>query len=323
MGRNAVFLVFIFSLFLLIDASFARDLQVGVSPTRIDLGALAQGSETYSSFSLVTQSQDEILVNLGAIPAGRDAYNKPQNAPLANFSSDADPSGWVSFPANPVVIKPINRSLETLGGSISGWRGAGFNVRVPNDAEPCYYAFQIRPTPYAGAAYETGVSIAAITVVTVFFKVPGACVRDGAILDIQQGAGASGNVEIDTYFKNTGTATINAQVTEMKVYAENGTEISVSKSGAQKLAPGKTVAFPIDFSPQLLEVGKAYRVVSTVSWGTKSVTKSVLLTIERIESPAGAEVPAAEKGGFLAFSGIKLLILIIIILAVSYWVYKH
>jgi len=303
--------------------SFARDLQVGVSPTRIALGEIAPGSEAYSAFSLVTQSQDEILVGLGAIPAGRDAYNKPENAPLSNISSDADPSGWVSFPANPVVIMPINRSIETLGGSISGWRGAGFNVHVSKDAEPCYYAFQIRPTPYAGAAYETGVTIAAITVVTVFFKVPGTCIRDGAILDIQQGISASGNIEIDTYFKNTGTATIDSHVTELKIYAENGTEVAASMSGAQKIGPGKTTAFPIDFSPRLLEVGKTYRAVSTVSWGTKSATKSVLLTIERIEIPTGAAIPAADDGGVWAFSGIRLLILILIILAASYWVYKR
>lgn len=318
--KSICFLLFL--LFFIPSVSFARDLQVGVSPNRIDMGEIAPGSESYTSFSLVTQSREEILVRLGALYADRGVFDKPENLRFRNISSDQDASGWVKFPANPVVIIPANESMKTLGGSINGWRDAGLSVRVPENAEPCYYSFQVKPTPYIAAAYDTGVNIAAVTVVTVFFKVPGNCVRAGAILDIQQAESTGREIAIDTYFKNTGNATVFAEVADIKAFYENGTEAASSQSGPLLVRPGATVALRSIFPQGALSQGRTFRIESTVSYGSGSDTKSVMISIE--EPKAAAEAVAFEsKGKFGAYlPAILAILLIIAILYVSYKLYK-
>lgn len=311
-----------FALLMLPQLSGAGSLQVGVSPARIDMGELEPGSVNYGSFSLVTESGDEILVRLGALSGSRDVFMRPEYIQFANISSDYDVRGWVSFPANPVVIKPQNRTLETLGGGISGWRGAGFTVSVPADAEPCYYAFQIQPMPYTNAAYDTGVNIAALTLVSVVFRVPGNCLRTGSIIDIRDGGGPGGNIALNTYFRNTGSATISAQVSEMRAYGGNSTILAAAHSGAKPIAPGQIGVLSSYFNFGALEAGKSYNITSTVSWGSGSDTKSALLTLE-YKKPAETITPppAADWRAYLPRA--TTLIIIIIIIAAAYFIYKR
>ncbi len=317
--NSIIFFIFVISILLNFTQPSYAELQAGVSPLVLDLGTLEPGASTVGSFFIVTSSDDEILVALSSQPTGPDFFKKPEYAGIANKISEEDSSGWAFFPSNPYVLKPQNESLRTAAGSISDWKRVNFVLNVPKNAEPCNHAFQVRPSPYIAREFGNGVNIVAVTAITVKFLVQGECNIDGRILDIMQNENAR-DVQVNVYFQNTGTATVSAYVPEIAVYFENGTKADSQPSGNSVVKPGETTIFSAGFAPAKFLFGQKYVVNATVFYGANSTSKEAVLAIHE-PKPApvqGQAITGGNAGGY----NYAFLIILLIIIAIAYYVYR-
>lgn len=299
----------------------AKELQAGVSPIVLELGTLGRGTSTVGSFFIVTSSRDELVVELDAQRTSLDFFRKPEYSGILGKVSEEDGSPWVFFPANPYVLKHENETLKTAsGGSITDWKKVSFVLNVPKDAEPCNHAVQIRPNPYIAEEYGTAVNIVAITSITVKFAVEGECAISGRILDITQKEDSpDGNVEIDAYFQNTGTATVSAHAPSIAVYSENGTKIDAQPSGYTYVKPGEISVLSAKFSSGKFQQEGRYAVNATVHYGANSTSKEATITIRRPEA-ASLEGQPEESGA--GKNNYFVLLILIIIVAAAYRIYK-
>lgn len=311
-----IFMIYIFISFILAAPVSAKEFQVGVSPLLLDLGTLERGEKVVGSFFIVTSSPDEIVVKLDSSPVNFDFFKKPANSDIVNFASEADSSGWVYFPDNPYVLKSTNVSLKTKGGTISDWKKVNFVLEVPDDAEPCYHAFRIAPTPYISKDSGSSVSIVALVAITVKFKVDGVCVVSGNVLDIMQGSSAK-NIILDIYFQNTGTATFLSYSPDVAIYYENGTLVDTARSAYVSVLPDEIGILSVAFNPEKIPTG-SYIVNSTVFYNINSSSKQVMLSIEKPKI-----IPEAEVSRLDIVQGNNMFwIILIIILVVAYFIYR-
>ncbi len=311
-----IFMIYIFISFILAVPVSAKEFQVGVSPLVLDLGTLERGEKVVGSFFIVTSSSDEIVVKLKSLPINFDYFKKSANSDIVNLASEEDSSGWVYFPNNPYVLKSTNVSLNTKGGTISDWKKVNFVLEVPDDAQPCYHAFRIAPTPYISKDSGSSVSIVALVAITVKFKVDGVCVVSGNVLDIMQGSSGN-NVILDVYFQNTGTATFSSYSPDIAISYENGTLVDAGHSAYVSVLPGEIGILSASFNPEKIPPGN-YIVNSTVLYNINSSSKQVMLSIETPKIIPKAEVSHLDipKGNNI------FLIILIIILVVAYLIYR-
>ena len=206
--------------------------------------------------------------------------------------------------------------MNTKGGTISDWKKVNFVLEVPDDAQPCYHVFRIAPTPYISKDSGSSVSIVALVAITVKFKVDGACVISGNVLDIMQGSSAN-DVILDIYFQNTGTATISSYSPDIAIYYENGTLVDTGRSAYVSVLPGEIGILSARFDSEKIPPGN-YIVNSTVLYNINSSSKQVLLSIDTPKIIPKVEVSRLEipKGNNI------FLIILIIILVVAYIIYR-
>ncbi len=314
-----IYVSLIICFFASMDPVSAKELQVGVSPLMLDLGTVTKGESVVGSFFIVTSSQDEIIVKLKSSRSNFDFFKKPANIDIVNSVSEEDSSGWVYFPENPYVLKAADDTLNTKSGTISDWKNVNFVLNVPDDAESCYHAFKIEPTPYTTKEEGSSVTIIAMVAITVKFQVDGECAVEGNILDIMQDI-SSDYVDLGVYFKNVGTATFSAQSPEVMILYENGTLLDKQRSGSVSIIPGDIGVLNARFDPKKIVPGN-YLVNSTVIYGANTTSKQVPLIIEKPEVvKVSAVVPKASDG--MNDTRWILLFLIIMILVGAYKFYK-
>ena len=275
-------LFFVFSISFQIENVFAKELQVGVSPILLDLGTLEKGEPLVGSFYIVTSSPDEIIVKLKTQKIDFDFFKKPINANIINFVSEEKIIDWISYPDNPYVLKSKNETLKTTAGSISDWKKINFVLDVPKDAEPCYHAFKINPSPYAAKESNNGVSIIAMTAITVKFNVEGNCVIEGNIIDAVQSESNNDRINIGIYFQNIGTATITANSPGITIAFENGTILDTANSGYVSIAPNDVGILYLQFDSKKALPG-SYVLNAKVLYGTNEPTKQIKLNITKPE----------------------------------------
>lgn len=276
--RFFVFLVIFFTFFL--QKTFAaKEFSVGVSPSIIELGEVYPDSSKPVSFFIVTASDETVLVYLEPRDAQIDFFNKPNYNEYVNFYSEESTTGWIQTFSNPVELKPSGE-ISTLGGSVKGWREVNFLLNIPKNAEPGYHLVKIFPKPAlpTGAIGQVGVQIAAITPVTILFKVPGNVIRQGKILDITTGRQIGNNLELLTHFINTGTVTISARANDIKIYDKDGSLKASLASGTKTIRPGEKYVFTAMLPLNDIKDGD-YLVSSNVNFVTGDVQKNSTVKI--------------------------------------------
>jgi len=312
-----IFFIIILSLFCS-DFAFARELQVGVSPLLLDLGNVTPGESIVGSFFIVTSSDDEIIVKLESFRSNFDFFRKSENVDIINYVSEEDSSSWVFFPSNPYVLKSEDEELMTSAGAISGWRKVNFVLNVPFDAEPCYHALKIHPTPYLAKESGSGVSIIALTAITVKFNVEGECNIGGKILDVMQGDSANSNaIDLDIYFQNMGSATVLAYSPKLTVYLENGTLIDQVTSGYVYVTPNDIGLLNVRIDSTKITPGK-YILNTTVVYGANITSKEIELVIiepKIVKSQPNIIIKDTYESNIFWF-------FLVIILIVAYILYK-
>ncbi|MEM5829353.1 MAG: hypothetical protein QXU15_01220 [Candidatus Aenigmatarchaeota archaeon] len=304
-----VFVILLFS----IPQALAVEFTVGVSPNILDLGEIEAGSTKLVKFFLVTPSSEPLLVYLEPENGNLDFFSRDQyNQLLFNYSEE-EVTSWVEFLSNPIELKPANETLKTRGGEIRGWREISFLLNVPREAEPGYHLLKIKPSPYVPSETlgQAGARVVAITSVTILFNLPGEIRREGVILDVTPGKHLGDRLEINTYFKNSGTVTISAKA--FQGVFKDGELIENLTSPIQFVKPGE-VAILKTFLPSSKISSGEFLIATTVSYTTGSASKNSTLVIK-------AAPPIIEKPVEFPL-WIVIIILIVLIAVLIYKWYK-
>lgn len=290
-GLLTIFSIMFFVVFSII--SFAISLNVGVSPGILDLGELERGTTNLVKFYIITVSEEPLLVYLEPEEGRLEFFDNHYNNLIFNYSEE-NVAKWVKFLSNPVELKPQNETLKTNYEAIKGWREVNFLLEVPKDAEPGYHLIKIKPVPSvpSGIAGRVGARVVTITSINIFFKIPGDTKREGMILDTVPESYTPNELIIDSYFQNTGTATITAKAIQ-KIYDKDGNFIT-EISSAKEIVKPKEVKPLKSFLPITgLNFGD-YNVFTTVSYTTDSAYKNSTISITPeilIVKPKAEEFP--------------------------------
>ena len=307
------FFLFIMSILLASSISQAEtQFSVGVSPLVVDIGEVERGSSTASSFFIVTPSDDPLLVSLEPEPGSIDFF-KNSYAKLVNEYSEEKADSWVYFFSNPIDLKPGIESIKTTAGNIKGWREISFLLNVPENAEPGYHLFRIKPSPQVPSEFlgPVGARVVSLVSVSVLVKVKGEAERKGIILDVVPSA-SDKYVEMSNHFKNTGTVTFLAKVTNI-IYDSSGSNIGEFISPPQTVGPGSTAIFKT-YVPSKYISTKEFDVSTIVDYHTGSTQRNMSLNIPE----QAVQVPFQPK----AESSVELIyVVIIIIIIISIFIF--
>jgi hypothetical protein len=306
-------LIAFFILFFIHSAS-AKEFIVGVSPSLIDLGILKPGISKPVSFFIVTPSDETLLVYLESTEALIDFFNNPKYKSYFNEYSEEPTAGWVQVFSNPVELKPTGE-IQTVGGTIKGWREVSFLLNIPKNAEPGYHLVRVLPKPAlpSNLIGQVGVQIAALTPVIVLFRVDGNPVRQGKILDITTGRRIGNDLELLIHFLNTGTVTISARANEIRVYDKNGNTTFLT-SDLKKIKPGEKQTLHALLPLTKIENGE-YNVYAKVDFLTGYTEKNSTISIYK---ELALIPPEAPKPITIPFWMIITIIFFVIILIIFY-----
>jgi hypothetical protein len=313
--RKYFILTFLLTIIILSSISIAAtEFNVGVSPSTVDLGEIEKGASKIVEFFLVTPSSEPLLVYLTPERVTTDFLINSGYSNILPSYSEESVINWVEFLNNPVEIEPVNETLKIKSGEIRGWREINFIINVPKDSDPGYHMLKIKPQPFipSESIGQTGARIVAITSVNVIFKISGDVKREGIILDVVSGNYVGNRLEINTYFRNTGTATISAQAFN-KIYKGNESIISISSS-TELVRPGEIKILKSFLSTDKLS--GEYSAFTTVNYITNTTSKNSSITITA--PPISAYVVKPKE---LPLWLIILSILIIVII-ISILIYK-
>ena len=287
------------------DTTFA----VGVSPPVVNMGEIERGTTNLVKFYIVTVSEEPLLVYLEPENGMLDFFDSHYNNFIFNYSEEGS-SKWVRFLSNPVELKPTNNSLNTGYETIKGWKEVDFMLQISKDAEPGYHLIKIRPAPASpsGSSGRIGTMVVAVTSVNILFKIPGDANRKGIILDtVSEGSSSPNQVEINTYFQNTGTVTISAYALQ-KIYDKNGNFITQISSSKEYLRPNEAKPLKSFLSLSSVPFGD-YDVYTTVDYTTDSAYKNSTVSIT-----SGMMIAKAKAEEFPMWVFIVIIIIIAIII---------
>jgi len=286
--------------------AYARKLQVGVSPSVLDLGEIERGDSHVASFSILTPSEDSFMVEMSKDMGGIEFFDKKKYMGYVSGFSEQDALDWIDFITNPVYL---DTSIE--GSGMKKAETIKFLVNIPEDAEPGYHVFQIAPRPAVSGGGGTGVSIVAVAKLEVLLQVPGQAVRDAEVLDIL-GNREGDKTRIDVYVQNTGTVTISARASSVKVFNLSGDLVGETGTSQEKIAPGEVASLRGHINEPL---GGDYRVSAVISYSSgESEGEAVVSIMPSTAAQATGKITEAAIFPWWAA--------IIIILIVAYGAYR-
>jgi len=305
-----IFFVASFMLFFTVFSLICFSQNVGVSPGKIDLGEVEKGSTKLVNFYVISPSDETLLVKLE--PEMVDMYG---NRNINDFSEE-DMTSWVKIINNPVELRPVNETLKTTGGAIKGQREISFLIEIPKNAEPGYHTVNINPIPskITETAGPVGSAVVSITSFKVFLNVIGDVVRKGSVLDVETGSYSGNNLEIKTYFQNTGTVTIASSGTQ-KFYDKDGKLIKEIYLGRSYVKPKEIRVFKGFLPTNGLSLGD-YTVYTVIDFTTDSAEKSSTI---KLTLPTPTTLAAKHEENMLTI----LVIAIVAIFIISLIIYRR
>lgn len=295
------------------SALAATEFRIGVAPSLIDAGELIPGQTKLVKFDVVTPSEDPLLIYMELEQGGFEFFADPKYSGGMGEFSEQDIVGWIKLLDNPVELSTSDE--QVVGGSQArGHREVRFLIEVPANAEPGYHVLKVRPIPATPSETlgQAGARVVAVTSVTVVFKVRGAAVREGVILDVVESNYIGNRLTIDSFFSNPGTVTVSARAAQ-KIYSGENL-IDQIYSSVEKFAPGESR--PLKTFITAPDVGQ-YRIETTVEYTTGSASTESFVTVEQ-PAPAPTPEQQAQGGGFPTWIVIVIIAAIVIISVVVY-----
>jgi hypothetical protein len=299
---------------LLMLVSPASAISIGTAPGVYDLGELDPGQNVAFRFYLITNAQNDMLVNLDYIPVHQDMFSRTEKERymfVAAEASQEDVGSWVEIPRNPLLLSPAKSKVVYLAG--------GGVVKANEEADPGYHAGSISLNPQLAAkGTGTGVTTIAVTRFVFVFKVSGEAARRGEITTIIGDRVGEKEARIDVLFKNTGTCTLTARVSELKLYDKFGEQVADLKSGISVVRPNMIDSLSSFWTGENVKPG-TYRAEAKVDYVTGSAYKDgtveIPATIKVRPSGPGQPAEAMSLCGLLP----QLLAIILILALVVYW----
>ncbi len=215
---------------------------------------------------------------------------------------------------NPFDLGPTPGQLP---GGVRGAREVSFLIQVPEDAEPGYHTVRITPTPSTPSGGATSTRIVAITAITVLFKVPGDAVREGQLLDVVQGNVVGPNLEVNSYFQNTGTVTM--AVRGDHEFYRNAELREKTKSSTEFVAPGERSVLKTYMFAGGAPVGD-YDVVTRISYTTGHQDKES--TVSLYEAPPIPKPETIPTGGSAGLPLWAIVAIVAAVITISILIYK-
>ncbi len=325
--RNMVFGLMLTCL--LLNSVYA--LSVGTAPGVYDLGELDPGKNVAFRFYLITNANNDMLVEMGYFPVHQDIYYKTESTRYKFIPAEAsqeDISSWVEIVRNPLLLSPARVKVVSLpgGGAVKANEEVDVILHIPEDADPGYHAGSISLSPrVASTGRGTGVMTIAVTRFIFIFRVSGDAKRSGEIMALIGDRVDEGKAKIDVLFRNTGTCTVSARVTELKLHDKFGKQIANLQSGMYLVGPGEINSIATYWTDSNMASGK-YRAEAKVDYITGQATRE-----EEIEIPVTIKVrptpklPAIEKISICEYLPSIILALIVIGMILYYreWRYKE
>lgn len=216
---------------LLSGVAASQDFNFGISPAGADEGLQEPGESFSTSFTLVTDVEDPVDIELEHSDSRINAIGESRQE---NYSEQS-----------------CGDCIEYLQGSGEGamadtgasdaeqWKDIIFLVNVPEDADPGYRRIDVTPQP-STSGDTGGVPLVSSVSFPVMFQVPGEAVRSGEILGVHAGQNVAGEQRIVTTYYNDGTVTTDVS-TEITVETPDGNE--TVRAGTDTVPPGEESRF--------------------------------------------------------------------------------
>lgn len=307
---------------LLISGSSA--ISVGTAPGVYDLGELKPGSNVAFRFYLMTNAQNDMLLTLGYAPVHQEMYSHVETR-MYRFvpaeASEEDITSWVEIPRNPILLSPARTKVVYLsgGGVVNANEEADIILHIPENADPGYHAGSIALNPQVAAKGRgTGVITVAVTRFVFVFKVAGEARRKGEVTAMIGDRTGENEAKVDVLFKNTGTCTFGARVTELKLFNNFGEHVATLTSGVSVISPNMIEPMSCGWFGDSVKPGK-YRAEVKVNYVTDNATAE-----GEVEIPATIKVsrqtPTQQAIDLSLCSLLPQLMVIFVILALLiYW----
>ncbi|MBN2013673.1 MAG: hypothetical protein JW778_00685 [Candidatus Altiarchaeota archaeon] len=309
-------------IYLLINSVSA--VSVGTAPGVYDLGELDAGTNVAFRFYLMTNAQNDMLVTLSYIPVHQDMYYQAVTSGyrfIPKEASQEDITSWVEIPRNPLLLSPERVQVVYLqgGGVVRANEEADIVLHIPENADPGYHAGSISLSPQvASGGRGTGVMTIAVTRFIFVFRIAGEAKRDGEIMTILGERLEEKKAKIDVLFKNTGTCTLSARVTELKLYDKFGEHVATLQSGIKIVRPAIIESLTAYWQGEAVKPG-TYRVEAKVDYitGYKTAEATVEIPTTIKVKPKKPTIPLPEVSvcGYLPY----LLMVLIIAALLIYW----
>lgn len=308
----------------------ASAVSVGTAPGVYDLGELDPGTNVAFRFYLITNSQNDMLVTLSYIPVHYDTYQRSVTSGyrfIAEEASQEDISSWVEIVRSPLLLSPERIMVVNLpsGGVIKANEEADIILHIPENADPGYHAGAINLGPQvASGSRGTGVMTIAVTRFIFVFRVSGEAKRDGEIMTIIGDRLEENKAKIDVLFKNTGTCTLYARVTELRLYDKFGKQVANLQSGATLLRPNMIGSLSSYWTGNEMKPG-TYRAEAKVDYITGYDTMEASVEIPTTVKVRPIRPPSPIPAEFSLCENLPYLLMTLIITALLiYWLdWKH
>jgi len=301
-------------------------LSIGSAPGVYDLGLVDPGDNIVFRYYLITTSTSDLLVNVKYIAAHRNIFFNEKTRPylfIPSQASEESVANWVEPIKNPVLVSPATKKTIYLpGGGVVRANGyADIRLKVPSDAEPGFHAGAINLNPQlTGGGRGTGVSTLAVTRPVFVFQVSGEAVRKGDIVNILADRTGEERAIINVMFQNTGTDTVSAKLTYLKIFDKVGNVIANLNAPLSYCSPGEIHVFPVNWRSEKITPG-VYRMEAKVSYTTGYATH--VLDVEIPEKITIIPSKGEKKKRVEAFPSCSLLfyaiIACILLLILSYF----
>ena len=310
--RKIIILTLVF--FSILISKCNAQLSVGVSPPLIDLGEIQPGASKIGRFNVITVSKEISIVRLSASKGNIDYFMNKYGDLGYNYSEE-DISSWVEFISNPVKLEKSSESSTTKGGGkISGASEVIFILHVPKDAEPGYHSGLIDLYPIIPESSRP-ITIQSISPLIFIFKVPGKALREGKIMDLSSGSYYPGRLNLNVYFKNTGTVTIQLKPAKINVFGDDNKTIASLTSDSSFVKPGEIKRLTAFWPMKEVKIG-TYNVTARIDYTTGYAFKKSIVEVYKPPIIPGRVV---EKPSVFPW---WILIIFFLILLIGYIFYK-
>jgi len=262
---------------LLILVSQVGAYSIFVSPSNRGAVEVERGEEVTHNIYLTSDTEIPLDVRpaVNKQPAERIEGTGLEERLEIDEYSDEESSDWISFSEENFQVTPeVQDSIETeSGGNLEVNGIITYTVDVPQDAEPGYHRFRIKPDVRFDREEGEGASIRtmAISSYGLLLEVPGDANRELTVTDVEALRSGESSAVIRATLENTGTVSVIPKGNVDVVSSSSGERIEELELNSDPVPPGESVTVETTWSrlDQEIQAGN-YRLRGNLNYVTGS-----------------------------------------------------